>query len=200
MDIKKLLQNLTNRHFVPFFTKTKEDAINLILELIPQKSSIGFGGSVTVEELDLVNQIKEHYKLLHRSLYPQDYADKLYNEMQSADWYITSTNALSMSGELVNIDGRANRVAAMLYGPKNILVVCGVNKIVQDVNEAIWRARNVAAPLNALRLDKKTPCAYTNKCGDCLSPDTMCKATVIQHHPTSGKNVYVIIIDQKLGY
>ncbi len=200
MNLEHLLENLKKRLFVPYYADTTDKALDLIRDLIPKKSSIGFGGSVTVEELNLVEALNDDYQLLHRSLYPQDYADKLYSLMQKADWYITSTNALSMTGELINIDGRANRVSAMLFGPKNIIVVCGINKIVNNVDEGIHRTRNIAAPLNALRLNKKAPCAFTNKCEQCFSTDSMCKATVIQHHPTSGKNVYIIIIDQKLGY
>ena len=153
-----------------------------------------------MDELDLVDIMKDEYKLLHRSLYDKSKHEDLYWEMARADWYITSTNAIAQTGELINIDGRANRVAAMLYGPKNILVVCGVNKIVKDINEGIDRVRNVAAPLNTKRLAKNTPCAITGKCGNCLSPDTICKATVIHHHPTTGKNFYIVLIDEKLGY
>ena len=166
--------------------KDSSQAIQVIKELIPKNSSIGFGGSVTVDQIGLLDAIKDDYKLLHRSLYDIEYHKKLYKEMMDADWYITSTNALTMTGELVNIDGRANRVASMLFGPENILVVAGKNKIVADIEEGIRRCRDQAAPPNAVRLDKD-PCKVTGKCEYCFSPDTMCKATVIQHHPTSGK-------------
>ena len=120
--------------------------------------------------------------------------------MHVADWYITSTNALSVSGDLINIDGRANRVAAMLNGPKNILVICGINKIVKSIDEGIQRVRDVASPLNCRRLNKKTPCVVTGKCTHCNSPDTICNATVIQHHPTIGSNVYIVLINKNLGF
>jgi L-lactate utilization protein LutB len=200
MRYNELLDNLKKRGFHPYFDSSREEGIKIIREIIPKRSSIGFGGSVTVDELDLVDIMKDEYKLLHRSLYDKSKHEDLYWEMARADWYITSTNAIAQTGELINIDGRANRVAAMLYGPKNILVVCGVNKIVKDINEGIDRVRNVAAPLNTKRLAKNTPCAITGKCGNCLSPDTICKATVIHHHPTTGKNFYIVLIDEKLGY
>lgn len=200
MDINELLSNLKKRKFIPYYAKTKAEGVNIIKSLIPNGASIGFGGSITVDELDLVNSMKSEYNLLHRSLYEKSYHNKLYKEMQDADWYITSTNALSMTGEFINIDGRANRVSAMLFGPQNILIVCGVNKIVNDIDEGISRSRNIAAPPNAVRLNKKTPCATTGKCEYCFSPDTMCRATVIQHHPTTGKRVYVVIINEILGY
>ncbi|MFW5779954.1 MAG: lactate utilization protein [Bacillota bacterium] len=200
MQLQQLEKNLKKRGFSPFFADNSQEAIEIIKELIPKNNSIGFGGSVTVDEIGLLNQIKDDYKLLHRSFYNKEQHEKLYKEMMNADWYITSTNALTMDGELVNIDGRANRVASMLFGPKNVLVILGKNKLVSDVKEGILRCRNVAAPPNAVRLNKKTPCRITNKCEYCMSEDTMCKATVIQHHPTSGKNVYVLIIDQSLGY
>lgn len=200
MQYTELLNNLKKRRFIPYFAENVDEAIETIKKIIPKKASIGFGGSVTVEEMDLLDNMKDDYKLLHRSLYAKSYHDKLYKEMHEADWYITSTNALTKGGELVNIDGRANRVTDMLFGPKNVLVVCGVNKIVENVDEGISRTRNVAAPPNAKKLNKKTPCAITGKCEYCFSPDTICKATVIQHHPTTGKNVYVVIINQKLGF
>lgn len=200
MQINELFSNLKKRNFIPYFAKTKQEGVEIIKTLIPKGASIGFGGSVTVDEINLVDNLKGDYTLLHRSLYEEAYHDKLYKEMRDADWYITSTNALTMTGELINIDGRANRVSTMLFGPKNVLIVCGINKIVNDVAEGIARSRDTAAPPNAVRLNKKTPCAITGKCENCLSPDTMCKATVIQHHPTSGKNVYIVIIDEKLGY
>lgn len=200
MLYKELISNLEKRGFKPFYAESVQKGIDFIKKTIPKKSSIGFGGSATVIEMGLLEAMKEDYKLLHRSFYKEDYYAQLFQEMHTADWYISSTNALSEEGELINIDGRANRVAEILFGPKNILIVCGTNKIVKDMMEGISRTRNVSAPINAKKLNRKTPCAETGKCSYCMSPDTICKATVIQHHPTSGKNVYVLIINENLGY
>ncbi len=200
MQYIKLLENLKKRGFVPFFAKSIEEGKTIVQNLIPKRASIGFGGSVTVDEIGLVEAMKNDYTLLHRSLFDASEHQNLYKEMHLADWYIASANAIAETGDIINIDGRGNRVAETLFGPQNILLICGTNKVVKDINEGIERARNVAAPKNAERLHKKTPCAYTGVCSYCLSPDTMCKATVIHHHPTTDKNFYIVIIDESLGY
>ncbi len=199
-EIESIGRNFTKRGYIFSYHETCEDAINYILSLIPEDKSIGFGGSATVKESGLLSALvsSEKYVLLHRELdIPQE---NIYHRMHEADWYICSTNALCKTGDLVNIDGRANRVAAMLDGPKNVIVVCGVNKIVDDIQSGIERTRNVASPPNCRRLGKNTPCAITGKCSYCNSPDTICKATVIQHHPTTDSTVYIVLINQNLGY
>ncbi len=198
--MQQLLNTLKLRGFSPYYVETADDAKTLISQLIPEGASIGFGGSQTVMEIDLLPYLKERgYTLYHRSM-PEYTAEEVYQNNHTADWFVCSTNALSRTGDLINIDGRANRVAEMLFGPQNVLVICGVNKIVNTIDEGIDRTRNVAAPPNTVRLNKKTPCAVTGKCMHCNSPDTICRATVIQHHPTTGKNVHIIIINQNLGY
>ncbi|MDD4316236.1 MAG: lactate utilization protein [Clostridia bacterium] len=200
MQYALLIENLRKRGFVPFFADSVEKGRNIVLNLIPKGSVIGFGGSVTVEQTGILDAMKADYTLLHRSLFDASEHEQLFQKMHVADWYIASANAVAETGDIINIDGRGNRVAEMLFGPKNILIICGTNKVVKDINEGIDRARNVAAPKNALRLNKKTPCAYTGECSYCLSPDTMCKATVIHHHPTGDKNFYLVIINDSLGY
>ena len=196
-----LEKNLVKRGFEFSYFENCEEAVQHIIELIPAQSSIGFGGSMTVHESGLLDALKQKdYTLWHRDLHPELMRDEIYPKMHNADWYICSTNALCMTGDLVNIDGRANRVAAMLDGPRNVIVICGVNKIVEDISEGIDRTRNVASPPNCVRLNKKTPCAVTGKCSHCNSPDTICKATVIQHHPTTNSNVKIILINKNLGY
>lgn len=197
-----LKSNFIKRGYNFSYFNTSAEAIQYILSLIPKNKSIGFGGSVTVKESGLLDALidSQNYKLLHRDICPEIPQEELYSLMHNADWYIASTNALCMTGDLVNIDGRANRVAAMLNGPKNVIIVCGVNKIVNDIQAGIDRTRNVASPPNCRRLNKKTPCAVTGVCSYCNSPDTICKATVIQHHPTTDSSVYVVLINQNLGY
>lgn len=201
-DTEILKCNLSKRGFRFTQFETPSEALTYISELIPDGSSIGFGGSKTVSEIGLLPflQNKNTYTLLHRDLFDAKNHEALFRKMHVADWYITSTNAISVSGDLINIDGRANRVAAMLNGPKNILVICGINKIVKSIDEGIQRVRDVASPLNCRRLNKKTPCAVTGKCAHCNSPDTICNATVIQHHPTIGSNVYIVLINKNLGF
>lgn len=201
-DIETLRKNLIKRGFDFNYFETNEEGIEFVLSLIPDGKSIGFGGSVSVKESGLLDALRQSnkYTLWHRDLCPNVVGEKIYRKMFGADWYICSTNALCKSGDLVNIDGRANRVASMLDGPKNVIVFCGVNKIVDSIQDGIDRTRNVASPPNCVRLGKKTPCAVTGKCAYCNSPDTICKATVIQHHPTTGSTVYIVLINKNLGY
>lgn len=201
MNYENIIKNLKIRKFIPAFFENENLAINYILETIPNNVSIGFGGSMTVNEIGLIPKLKDR----GNEIYHRDYVNniekyELYEKQHQADWYISSTNAITINGELINIDGRGNRVAGMLNGPKNLLIITGTNKIVNTIEEGIDRTRNVASPLNCVRLNKNTPCAKTGKCSFCNTKDTICNATVIQHHPMMGQNVYVVIIDKKLGY
>lgn len=200
--IEVLQRNLVRRGFSFSFFEDEIQANDYILSLIPDRSSIGFGGSMTVKEMGLLDVMirSEKFNLLHRDICKDVLPNDLYRKMHAADWYICSTNALCMTGDLVNIDGRANRVAAMLNGPKNVIIVCGINKVVSDIQEGIDRTRNIASPPNCRRLNKKTPCAVTGKCMNCNSTDTICRATVIQHHPTSDTNVHIVLINKEFGF
>jgi hypothetical protein len=201
MDRELLLKNLAKRGFETNYFENIENANEYILNLIPSNASIGFGGSETVKEIGIIDKLIERgNNVMHRDYCDPSKKDELLKEMHSADWYMCSTNALCVSGDLVNIDGRANRVTDMMYGPENVLIVCGTNKIVNNIQDGIDRTRNIAAPINCVKLNKKTPCAITGKCSYCNSPDTICKATVILHHPTSGKKVFIVIVDKKLGF
>lgn len=202
MDCDLVIKNLKKRGFSPAYFESVDEAVNGIFDLIPTNSTIGFGGSTTVKEIGLAEKLKDRGNVVFYRGFCDTIEEKenALVKMHTADWFICSTNALCVSGDLVNIDGRANRVAEMLYGPKNILIICGTNKIVDSIEDGIERTRNVAAPKNCVKLNKKTPCSVTGICSHCNSPDTICKATVIQHHPTTGKNVYIIIVNQNLGY
>lgn len=201
-EINILQQNFLKRGYRFSYFENTNDAISYIMNLIPEQASIGFGGSQTVLESGLLSALDASgkYTLLHRDICKEYSIDELFQKMHQADWYIASANALCQTGDIINIDGRANRVSSILNGPKNVLLICGTNKIVSTVEEGIDRARNVAATANCKRLQKKTPCYYTGQCVRCNSPETICNATVIQHHPTSGSTVYVVLIHKNLGY
>ncbi|MDE7349338.1 MAG: lactate utilization protein [Clostridia bacterium] len=202
MQIQNLLDNLTKRGFKPFYFDDKKDAVDFALNLIPQTASVGIGGSMTVKELGLDNTLAERGNTVYsHALVSPELRDKVYQLAGSADWYISSANALSQEGDVVNIDGSANRISALAFGVKNILYVLGTNKIAPDLASAIDRARNVAAPPNAKRLNKNTPCATSGQCCLCDSEDCICNATLISHHPTRyQENVYIVIIGESLGY
>ena len=199
MDIERIKKNYLLRGYVFFFFQTVEDAVSFIQTLIPKNVSIGFGGSETVKEINLLNNLPER-TLLHRDLFSPEEKPAILRKMHDADWYVSSANALTEEGDIVNIDGRGNRVGEIVNGPKNVLIVAGTNKLVKDVAEGIDRTRNVASPKNCRRLNKDTPCAKLDKCCNCNVKDTICNATVILHHPMSGTKVYVVLIDKDLGY
>ena len=199
--INTIKKNFEKRGFHFDYFETNEQAVDFILSLIPEKSSIGFGGSMTVMETGLLDAMQQKdYDLVHRAIRSDIPATEIYPRMYACDWYVSSANAITETGEIVNIDGRGNRVSAILDGPKKVVILCGVNKIVTDISAGIERTRNVASPKNCVRLNKKTPCAVTGKCENCNSPDTICKATVILHHPTTGTDVYVVVVNKDLGY
>ena len=202
MNRQNLLNNLTKRGFKPFFFDNRTEATEFILNLIPPKASVGIGGSMTVKDLGVDKLLYERGNSVYsHSLVAPEQKEKVYQLAGSADWYVSSTNALSEEGDFVNIDGSANRISALAFGVKNILYILGANKITPDLAGAIDRARNVSAPPNAKRLNKNTPCATSGQCCMCDSDDCICNVTLISHHPTRyQENVYVVIINATLGY
>lgn len=198
--MEEILSNLEKRGFKPYFAKDKAEALETVKRIIPEGATIGFGGSVTVAELGLVSELGKTHVLYTREKPDGKTDDEIMSLSMNSDWYICSANAISLSGDIVNIDGRANRVAATLYGTGNVLIIAGINKICQTLESAIERAQNVAAPLNCKRLNKKTPCTVTGRCQNCNSPDTICRATVILHHPTTAHDVHILIVGENLGY
>ncbi|MGI6213168.1 MAG: lactate utilization protein [Christensenellales bacterium] len=206
MDTKKTIDNLNKRGFKAFLVQDCEEACALIEKIIEKDAVIGFGGSVTVEQMGLLPALAASQKnptLYHRSLMEKTGIDKArqYELMHNAPWFVSSANAISATGEIINIDGRGNRVSKSLFGTRNYICVAGVNKIADSVEAGIQRARNIAAPLNTKKLSKATPCAATGACSHCVLPDTICRATVILHMPPSGmENFFVILINQSLGF
>jgi len=198
--LQTLLDNLKKRGFIPVLLQDGEQAAQYILQHIPAGATVGFGGSVTVEQLQIPTLLERGGLKCNSTKTSQLSWEQLCLENRHAEYYITSTNAISREGILVNIDGRSNRISAMCYGPRELFFVLGTNKITKTLGEAINRAQNVAAPLNAKRLNRKTPCVKTGKCSDCLSPDTICKAMLVLYHPTSTVKTHIIIINKELGY
>lgn len=199
MDLLDLLfSNLTKRGFIPHYAATAEEAVAAALKLIPGGSFVSFGGSMTVNEIGLHKALNCDDRIVKHRDYPDNMAKRY--DGNGDKWFISSTNAMTVGGELINIDGSGNRVSGMLHNNPNVLVVTGVNKIVESIDEGINRVRNVAAPPNAVRLGRKTPCAVTGKCSDCYTPDCMCNATVIQHHPMKNEIFHIIIVNETLGY
>lgn len=203
MNIQTLIKNLETRGFKPFFVPTVGEAIKKVLELVPRGSTVGVGGSQTITNagIDLALKNENDCTINSSHFATPENSSHILQDAATSQWYLMSTNAVTELGEFVNIDGSCNRVSASIFGVPNILYVLGVNKIVPSIDSAIDRIRNYVAPLNAKRLNRNTPCRHTGKCNFCNSPECMCNATVIAHHPTKHqKNVYVIIVNETLGY
>lgn len=199
---KTVISNLEKRHFEAYYCATTAEALQKTLELIPEGSSVGWGGSVTIREMGLTQAIHErNYTVIDRDLAktPEE-TTELLKKCLTTDYFITSTNAMSEDGILVNIDGTGNRLAAICFGPKNVIVICGINKIAQNLEAAISRARFTAAPINAGRFDIKTPCKTSGKCHNCTSLDCICSEVLITRTSRPANRVKVIIVGEECGF
>ncbi len=197
-----IIKNLEKRHMEGYYCHTSEEAVKKVLELIPEGSSIGWGGSVTLSETGVMDALKQgNYKMIDRMAgkTPEE-TKQLYAQICCSDYFLTSTNAITIDGELINIDGRGNRVAFLCFGPDHVIVVAGMNKVVHSVEAGVARTRNIAAPPNTVRLNKNTPCAKTGKCGDCLSPDCICGQLVITRLSMVPNRIKVVLIGEELGF
>ncbi len=199
ISVETLALNLENHGYVVNVLEKGENVGCVIKKYISKDDIIAGGGSVTVESLGVYEKLHaDGYDVLcMREGITRDESIEIGKQ---ATVFITSTNAISEAGEFVNIDGRGNRVSQMAYGASKIFYIFGENKITKDLASAVDRVRNVASPLNAKRLNKKTPCVVDLKCHDCNSPDRICKAMLISNRPTSAQTAHVIIIKDSLGY
>jgi hypothetical protein len=198
---ESIIKNLEKRNMEGYFFEDSASCIEAIISSIPENSIISWGGSETIKESGLMDRIKKgNYSLLDRDAVPDEEKRKLYAQTMLADYYLMSTNAITLQGELINIDGRGNRVAFLTFGPENVIVLAGMNKLVTDVEGGVKRTRNIAAPANAKRLDKKTPCNATGHCGDCFSNDCMCSQLVITRRSGNKGRIKVYLIAEELGY
>ena len=193
---------LNGNQFSAEFFSDRGEAIQHIMSLIDPNDSVGTGGSMTLTELGIHEMlIQRGNKLLdHSTAETINESMAICRQQLTADVFMSSANAISMDGKIVNIDGRCNRIAALSFGPKKVIIVAGVNKIAADLPAAIYRARNVAAPMNAKRLNKKTPCAITGLCSDCKSPDRICRAFQVLHQRPYAIEYHIIIIGENIGY
>jgi len=195
----KTIKGLESRNMTGYFAKDKEEAKKIALGLIKEGSVITMGGGMSVHEIGLVKALKEgNYKFVDRDEVEDKRAAMLM--AYDADYYLASTNAMTDDGILVNIDGNSNRVSAMAQGPKKVIYIVGMNKVCSDVDAAMKRARNVAAPINAQRFNLNTPCSKTGACMDCKSPDTICCQILITRYSRHKDRIHVILVDDNLGF
>ena len=201
---EKLVGNLKQRHYEAFFCPTAQEAVEKITGMIPEGSSVTWGGSMTIRDMGLTKALhnKEGLDIWDRDLAPsREEAQEIYRRAFYADYYLSSVNAMSEDGEIVNIDGNGNRVAAITFGPKRVILVVGINKVAQNLDAAISRARSLAAPVNRMRFaELNTPCKNDGMCHDCKSPDSICNYIQIMRnsHPV-GRHI-VVIVGEELGY
>ncbi|RDU23959.1 lactate utilization protein [Anaerosacchariphilus polymeriproducens] len=199
---KTIIKNLEKRNMEGFYCPDSESAVKKAMSLMPEHSVISWGGSMSLVETGLIDTLKNSNHTLIDRLTAKTPEEKkaLYGKIVCSDYYFMSTNAITLEGELVNIDGFGNRVACLIAGPENVIIIAGMNKITTDVEEGINRTRNIAAPPNCVRLDKKTPCASTGRCGDCYSPDSICSQIVITRRSGIQGRIKVILVGEELGY
>ena len=192
-----VIKGLQSRNMSGYYAKNKEEALKTALELIPKGSSISMGGCMSAQEIGLVSTLKEgDYHFIDRSkMEPREALLAAYD----ADVFLASANAMTDDGILVNIDGNAIRVSCIAQGPKKVLFIVSMNKICSDLDSAMKRARNIAAPANAQRFDIKTPCKLTGRCSDCKSPDTICCQFLITRYSRHTDRIHVILVNESLG-
>lgn len=199
---KTLIGALEKRNMEAYYCPTQADALQKALELIPEGSSVSWGGSMTIRDLGVTKALHEgNYNVIDRDLgkNPEEVYD-LHRQALLTDYYLMSTNALTEDGILVNVDGNGNRVAALCFGPNNVIVITGVNKVAQNLDSAISRARSYAGPLNGARFMRNTPCASTGTCHDCTSPDCICSQIVLTRFCKPAKRIKVILVGENMGY
>lgn len=202
LQAETVIKNLNKRNMEAVYCADKEQAAQQIIDWIEPQAIVSWGGSATLKEIGLMEQIYAgDYKLLDRdkAKSPEEKI-QIQREAFSANYYLMGTNAITIDGQLINIDGNGNRVAALINGPDHVLIAVGMNKIVLDVTSGMERIRNMATPPNVLRLGKKTPCSVTGACQDCLSPDCICNQIVITRRSMHAGRIKIVLIGEELGY
>lgn len=198
----KVAEALEKKKFEAYYCPDRAAALSKILSLIAPDASVCYGGSLTLNELGVKEALRQRGNtMLDRDLAPDlEARTAIEHQAFGADWFLMSSNAISEDGQLVNIDGVGNRIAALIYGPKNVLVVAGMNKVVKTADDAMSRARNITGPGNMMRFPGlKTPCAITGACANCNSDDCICNQIVITRRCNPPKRIKVILIGEDLG-
>ena len=198
----KVIKNLARRNIEAFYCPTAQEAVAKVLEMIPQGSSITWGGSMSIRDIGIPAALAEagKYEVYDRDKAPdRAAATEIYLKAFTCDYYLSSANAITEDGVIVNIDGTGNRVAAITFGPRNVIFIIGMNKLTQDTDSALARARSLAAPVNTARFDIQTPCKLDGVCHNCLSDDCICNYIHYLRHSPKGKHK-VILVGESIGY
>ena len=203
LKINRTIESLKKNNMNGYYAKSREELIDIIEGIVKSGSKVSCGGSMTLFETGVIEHLRcGRYEFLDRYKegLTKEEVIEIYKKAFFADAYFVSSNAVTENGELYNVDGNGNRVAAMLYGPDKVIVICGVNKIVKDVDEAIKRNRECAAPINAKRLNKKTPCTKVGYCMDCNSPERICNEYTLIKRQNNPERIHVIFLNENIGY
>ena len=197
-----LLKNLRSRHFEAYYCASREEALAKALELIPKGAVVGWGGATSAQQIGLMEALNAgEYCAIDRdkATTPEERVQAM-KQCLTADVFITGANALSLDGQMVNIDGNGNRVAAIVYGPDSVLVIAGMNKVTDTLEDAVTRARTVAAPMNKQRFPAQTPCEVTGSCADCKSDGCICNQILITRNCNPAGRIKVILVGEELGF
>jgi len=202
LQVERTIKALKKNNFDARFFPKASDALEELWKMIPEGAKVGIGGSVTLNQIGFFDAAqKVPIKLLNpfaKGLAPEE-TDKIRREIFSADFFICSSNAITEDGKLYNIDATGNRVGAMIFGPKKVILICGMNKIVKDIAEAQRKVQEWVAPMNVRRLGYKTPCAQTGECSDCASPERICNAYVILAKKPRRTDFTIFLVGEPLG-
>ena len=195
-----VIKGLKTRNMTGWYASSREEALGIALGLIPEGSSVTMGGAMSAHEIGLVDALKNgNYRFIDRDAYEDKRAAML--AAYDADVFLSSVNAMTSDGILVNIDGNSNRVSAIAQGPRKVIFIVGMNKVCgADLDSAMKRARNIAAPVNAQRFGLSTPCTKTGTCMDCKSPDTICCQFLITRYSRHADRIHVILVNDNLGF
>ena len=199
---QELIKNLKKRNIEGHYFEDSVALCDYLKETLPKGAVISWGGNESVKESGAMDVLQAgDYQLIDRATAktPEE-AREIFSRTVMADYYFMSTNAITLDGELVNIDGNGNRVACLAQGPAHVFIVTGRNKVSSTVEDALNRVRNIAAPPNVKRLNKQTPCFTTGRCGNCQSPDCICSHTVITRHSSHKDRIHVLLVNEELGY
>ena len=199
---ERMIKNLKRRNMEAFYCKTAAEAVNKVSELIADVSSVTWGGSMTIRDMGIPRALKDRgtLEVLDRDeVADRDEVVRIYERAFTADVYLSSANAISEDGVIVNIDGNGNRVAAITWGPKKVIFIIGINKVAQTVEAALQRARSTASPINAARFDIKTPCQVDGVCHNCNSPECICNYVHFLRNSPRGRHT-VILVGEEFGY
>lgn len=197
-----LIKNLKSRHFDAYYCASKEEALAKALELIPKEATVGWGGCLSAQQIGLIDAVKTgEYNAIDRekTSTPEERKQAMKRCLLS-DVFITGANALSLDGQMVNIDGMGNRVAAIVYGPESVIVIAGMNKVADTLEAAVTRARTVAAPMNKQRFPTQTPCEVTGACADCKSEGCICNQMLITRNCRPDGRIKFILVGEELGF